>query len=156
TVARDSLGLFKSKETGGDRKDAARRAVCVVHYCGPPGDNDLGVAHSRGVSPVHAVRIRTTVWTMGAVKRTEPADTSDRVPSKRFGENFSSRLLRAGFVEAGGKPGAGFPVMVAAFESAEVPAPSDDGAVGGENADEMEWIDALQGQVRESLIHCGG
>ena len=77
---------------------------------------------------------------MRAVEATKPISAADGRLSQGFTEGLTARLLRAGFVEAGGDPSVGLPRVLDVFELLEVPAPFDDGAAGGEDTDESERI----------------
>jgi hypothetical protein len=90
------------------------------------------------------------------VEAAEPGHAPGGVLAQCFTEYLTARLLRAGFIEAGGNPGVGLPRVIAAFELLEVPTPLDDGFVGGEYADETEWIHTGERQLGERRVNGGG
>jgi hypothetical protein len=86
------------------------------------------------------------------VEAAEPVHASGRLLPQGFAKGLAARLLRAGFVKAGGNPGVRLPTMVQAFELLEIPAPLDDGFAGRKYTNETESIYSGERQLCERRI----
>lgn len=121
-----------------------RSAGQIAPSGSPAGTHDFGVAGGRRIFAVRAGRVKTTLWGMLAMEMAEPDEAISASVAQGFAEGFAARSLHTGLVEVAGNPGVPSPMMVAAFQSLQVPAPLYDSAGGGEKADQTEWIETLQ------------
>src|SRR5438552_4021370 len=90
------------ESANGRRTSTTGRAWRIAHRGGHSRDDDFGIAHGRCVVAVHAVRIRAGLGGVRAVEAAEPVHAPGGALLQRFAEYLAARLLRAGFVEAGG------------------------------------------------------
>src|SRR5215471_1525582 len=119
-------------------------------------NTDFRITHRRRITTVHTRRERPLVRRMRLVQAAQPFKFSNGSTPLRLSKGCAAHALRLRLIEAGRNPLLGFPLMVAARQTLQIPTPFDNFMLRRQYTDQPKRIDLRKGQTFQRSRHRRG